>query len=99
MELLGQLSKSSLYIDNFQSIEYFLPAILSVSYIISFPLFHLQDLQTESKASQNSSAFLCYVLQPDLTVDKFYARNTVICVLLARPNAWPKVISSSLLIW
>jgi len=39
------------------------------------------------------SAVMFY--SPDMTFVKFYARNVVICVLQARPNAWPKVVCIS----
>jgi hypothetical protein len=47
MELVGQLSKLSFYIDTSNQLKYFLPATLSI-----FPLFHFTILKQNQKRSK-----------------------------------------------
>ena len=81
-ERLGLLSMS-LYIAYFQSIEYFLSATSSISYIVCFLSIHL-DLQLNSKVQSSVQCWYFY---------KFYGRTAVIYMLLARSNARTEVVS------
>ena len=70
-ERLGLLSMS-FYIAYFQSIEYFLSATSSISYIVCFLSIHL-DLQLNSKVQSSVQCWYFY---------KFYSRTAVIYMLL-----------------
>lgn len=88
MELLGQLSKSSLYIDYFQSIEYFLPVILSISYIICFSFITFYKIFKQNQKRSKIQMPSAFMLLQIWHLTSSMPETLVIFVLLA----WPKVV-------